>query len=343
MSRPNIDETDVKIINILQEDPRTTYLQLAKDCQVSIDSVRRRYERLRKDGIVVSEIISLLPQALGVDCISWLGITTQPGKESEVLESLKAKPEIQANFVEIGKYNIRSILGVKHLNDLAGVVDSIKKIQYINDVDVMIWSDIQSMAYPRNLVIEPFSGSKNGDKSTINQNMLEIKTSSTSSVKFNGVEKANLPLSLTCPDMDKIDETILNVLLHNARIPFSTIAKQLGISTKTAICRYKKLKKNWVAYSTLAINLRKIGYDGYVSYNIKVGPKSWVNEVFDRIVKIPNVIAALKLVGPYNINIVAPFSNPDQLMKLHISISEIPGIARIDQQIGDSMHVWPAR
>jgi DNA-binding Lrp family transcriptional regulator len=154
LSRPNIDETDVKIINILQEDPRTTYLQLAKDCQVSIDSVRRRYERLRKDGIVVSEIISLLPQALGVDCISWLGITTQPGKESEVLESLKAKPEIQANFVEIGKYNIRSILGVKHLNDLAGVVDSIKKIQYINDVDVMIWSDIQSMAYPRNLVIE---------------------------------------------------------------------------------------------------------------------------------------------------------------------------------------------
>jgi DNA-binding Lrp family transcriptional regulator len=117
----------------------------------------------------------------------------------------------------------------------------------------------------------------------------------------------------------------------------------LGISTKTVICRFRKLKKEWVWYSTLAINLRKIGYPGYVSYNIKVSSKTWVSDVFDRVIKIPNVIAALKLIGPYNINAVAPFSGPEQLMRLHASISAIPGIERIDEQIGDSMHVWPTR
>lgn len=340
MGRPNIDETDVKIISILQEDPRTTYLQLAKDCNVSIDSVRRRYDRLRKEGIVVREVIALLPKAMGFDCLSWLGIVTQPGTENEVLENLKEKPEIMLNFIEIGKYNIRSLLGLKRVYDLATFVDSLKKIPHINDVDAMIWSDIERMAYPRNLVIEPFHESTAED--ALSQDSAESKTSSTTLVD-DTIAKENMPLSQMCPSIDKIDEFILNVLVHSARIPFSTIAKQLGISTKTVICRYRKLKKEWVWYSTLAINLRKLGYTGYASYNIKVSSKTWVNDVFEKLVKIPNIIVALRLIGPYNINALAPFSNPEQLMKTHASISAIPGIERIDQQVGDSMHVWPTR
>jgi DNA-binding Lrp family transcriptional regulator len=143
--------------------------------------------------------------------------------------------------------------------------------------------------------------------------------------------------------MDSTDATILGILSTSARIPFSTIAKQIGISTKTVICRYKKLKKDFVAYSTLALNLKKLGYTGYASYNIKVSSKSWVRDVFDKLILVPNVVVALKLIGPYNINALAPFNSPEQLMQTHADISKIPGIERIDQQIGDSLHVWPAR
>jgi len=62
------------------------------------------------------------------------------------------------NFVEIGKYNIRSVLAVRRLDDLEPSVDSLKKIPCVNDIDTMIWSDIQKMTYPGNLVIEPFTG-----------------------------------------------------------------------------------------------------------------------------------------------------------------------------------------
>lgn len=340
--RPRIDETDVKIIRILQEDPRTTYLQLAQDCHISIDSVRRRYERLKNEGVVIREMLSLHPKAMGNECLTWLGIVTKPGGEKEVLESLKQKHGVMMNFVEIGKYNIRSLLAVKHVTDLASFVDTLKKIPDINDIDVMIWSGIENMAYPRNLVIDTFPGESDEETSAKSGGHgTRVKTSTTS--YFNGTQKqVDLPLSTLCPSIDKTDETILNELSRNARIPFSTIAKQIGISTKTVICRFKKLRKDWVLYTTLTIDLRKIGYSGYVSYNIKVSSKSWVNDVFNGIVKIPNVIAALKLIGPYDINIVAPFSSPQQLIKIHNSISEIPGVERIDQQIGDSMDIWPA-
>jgi DNA-binding Lrp family transcriptional regulator len=93
----------------------------------------------------------------------------------------------------------------------------------------------------------------------------------------------------------------------------------------------------------LSLNLKKLGYYGYASYNIKVSSKNWVNEVFEEIVKIPNVIAALKLLGTYDINAVAPFSSPSQLMGIYGAISRITGIEKIDQQIGNSMEMWPGR
>lgn len=35
--QPEIDETDVKILKILQADPRTSYSQIAETCETSID------------------------------------------------------------------------------------------------------------------------------------------------------------------------------------------------------------------------------------------------------------------------------------------------------------------
>jgi DNA-binding Lrp family transcriptional regulator len=341
VSRARLDETDAKILSILQEDPRTTYLRLSRECQVSIDSVRRRYERLKNEGVVVREIISLHPRAAGIECISWLGIITEPGREAEVVESLNKKPEVGMNFVEIGKYNIRSILSLKHIDDLEPFVDSLKKTPYIKDIDVMLWSDIGKMAYPRNLVIEAYQGSKEGETDKASSDPEAIKTSS--STYLIQKEKTVPPIDILKHVMDSTDATILGILSTNARIPFSTIAKQIGISTKTVICRYRKLRKDFVAYSTLALNLRKLGYAGYASYNIKVSSKSWVKDIFNQLIKVPNVVVALKLIGQYNINALAPFSSPEQLMQTHASISKISGIERIDQQIGDSLHVWPAR
>jgi Lrp/AsnC family transcriptional regulator for asnA, asnC and gidA len=306
---------------------------------VSIDSVRRRYERLKNEGIVVREIISLHPRAVGINCMCWLGIITEPGRENEVVQYLNEKPEVGMNFIEIGKYNIRSILSIARMDDLEPVVDSLKKTPCVKDIDVMIWSDIGRMAYPRNLIIEPFEG-KEEDASKAAFDPEDVRTSS--STYLAQKEKNSPPLSVLQRYMDKTDATILSILSGNARIPFSTIAKQIGISTKTVICRFNKLKKEYIAYSTLALNMRKLGYTGYVSYNIKVSPKSWVKDVFDKVVEVPNVVAALKLIGPYNINALVPFNSPEHLMKTHAGISKIPGIERIDQQIGDSLHVWPA-
>lgn len=53
-------------------------------------------------------------------------------------------------------------------------------------------------------------------------------------------------------------------------MPFKIITNKLGISTKTVILRYAKIEKKFVAYSTVSLNLKKLGYTGYVTFLIKV-------------------------------------------------------------------------
>lgn len=83
----------------------------------------------------------------------------------------------------------------------------------------------------------------------------------------------------------------------------------------------------------VGFNLRRLGYSGYARCNIKVSSKSWVKDVFESLIKIPNIIAALKLIGPYNINVLAPFSSPEQLMKTHASISAIPALKGLTKRL----------
>jgi len=334
--QPEIDETDVKILKILQANPRTSYSQIAETCETSIDKVRRRYEQLRKEGVIVSEVMGFHPKSRGFECFAWIGIITQPGKEKYVLKTLEEESKVSQNFVEIGTYNIRCLVMLKSIDGLPDFVDALKKNQYINNVDVMIWTNIEEMAHPTNLVIRPFPAATNNDESGV---IKDIKISSKFIQKQKG-KQYNKKLKTKDPKFDLIDQTIMRVLSLNARTPFRTIAKQLGISTKTAILRYEKLKRDWIWYSTLSLNFEKLGYAGHVSSLIKVSNKNWVSEVFSQLIQIPNVIVAMRLLGPYDIDVLSPFSTTSELMDIKQAISEIPGIERVNYQIGESL-IWP--
>lgn len=314
---------------------------------MSIDCIRSRYNRLRKEGIIVSASCVFNPKAFGFDSLSWLGISTQPGSGDDVLKFLKEKPQILESYPEMGKYDIRSLLQLKRMGDLAGFVDSIKKHDRIKDIDVMIWCEIEKMAYPENLVIEPypeklvtepFNRITNQTESLVENNYLEQKVKSSVD---DGLGKKNNKIGSEAPRFDKIDRAIIGTLSIDVRTPFSAIAKKLGVSTKTVIRRCNKIKKEWEWYSTLSLNLKKLGYSSYISYLIKVSSKSWVMDIFEKLTTIPNIIAVLKLLGPYDINALAPMSNLQQPMEYHQKIAGIPGIEKIDYQYGCRMPVWP--
>ena len=330
-----IDATDVKLLKVLQVNPRTTFSKLADLCETSIFNVRARYDGLCKEGVIVGAVMGFHPKIRGFENFVWLGIITQMGKQKDVIIFLNECPNIMGIYVEVGKYNIRCSLALKNINELGTLVDSFKKNKNIIEIESMIWTNIEEMAHPTNLVIRPFSESKDDEKyqyfEDIGKEQVIIKKQE---------EKKDHQKCINHFKNDSINKTIIKKLSQNARISFRSIAQELGVSTKTIILRYKKLKRNCVWYSTLSLDFEKLGYSGHISSLIKVSNEAWISEVINKLSQIPNAIAIMRLIGPYDIDVLMPFSDASDLMKITELFSKISGIEHISYQIGKSL-IWP--
>lgn len=336
--RPRIDEVDIKIIRILQKNLRTSYSAMAKECNMAVDTIRKRYSRLLKEGVIAHERVDFLPKISSHNVMAWFGIITHLSKEKEVIQFLETKPQFLQTYIEMGKYNIRCLVALKKMDEVVGFVDSLKKHPHIQDIEVMIWCKTKKLMHPENLEIEPHDRCA-GKKKKVHEK--SNKPENAAPKDNSALEKESehfLPLN---PELDEIDAEIIRTLSRKGRTPFIKIANKLGVSTKTVISRYKKIEEKFVTYSCISLNLKKLGYSGYVTYLIKVSAKNWVEEVIEQLTKIPNVIATLKILGTYDIDVLVPVSNQMKLMEAYKKIIEIPGIEKIEFQIGDNMMVWP--
>ena len=119
------------------------------------------------------------------------------------------------------------------------------------------------------------------------------------------------------------------------------LAEQIGISTQSVIRRYERMKKTILPYSSITLDLRKLGYESTALFYIKTSPQHRVSEIFNEIVRVPNIIVACKCLGTVDIFVAAPFSNFSQLLIVKQGISKIEGIKQIEVFIDEPFSSWP--
>lgn len=102
--------------------------------------------------------------------------------------------------------------------------------------------------------------------------------------------------------MDKSDLKILHLLLKDARMPLSKIAKELGVSQPAAQKRIEKLKsKGIIVGSRALLNERIIGWKrALVALNSD--RKSYMG-LLEALKKLPMVTAVYQTTGPYSIGV----------------------------------------
>jgi len=143
--------------------------------------------------------------------------------------------------------------------------------------------------------------------------------------------------------MDEIDSEILRTLCMNARIPFSEIAKQLGISPQMVIRRYNNLKKTAISRSSITINLQKLGFKASVSFSLKIKYENHkeINQIYDKITKFPNVIVGNKMLGPFDMAFLVPVRDFEEIFEFQERLSHIKGIEKLGMTIFRPHESWP--
>lgn len=155
-----IDGIDINIIRALQKDARANFSNIAKNCDVSTDTISKRFKRMKKTGIVRGTTILLNPRSFGHDCVTNFGICVDYPHVQEVADFVRKIPEVIFCTLSMGSYDVFAIALLKNVDKLGQVRESIKGHPMVREVTASIWVD-EMLLCPENFEFEHL---KRGDR-----------------------------------------------------------------------------------------------------------------------------------------------------------------------------------
>ncbi|MCC6013613.1 MAG: Lrp/AsnC family transcriptional regulator [Candidatus Verstraetearchaeota archaeon] len=133
--------------------------------------------------------------------------------------------------------------------------------------------------------------------------------------------------------IDEIDKLILRKLQKNARISFSKIAKEIGISGAAVFLRVKKLQKMGVIKGFRAIiSPAHVGKSLSAFILVKADPKKYSN-VIEAIKTMNEITEAYDVTGPYYLILRVDVADKTALTKVIDAIGAIDGVISTETAI----------
>ena len=133
-------------------------------------------------------------------------------------------------------------------------------------------------------------------------------------------------------EIDNVDRTILSLLQHDARKPYTEIAKKAFVSGGTVHVRMGKLEKMGVVQgASLDLNLKALGYTVSGFLGIFLSKSSLYDRVAQQLKKIPQITSIHYTTGNYSMFVRIFARDTDDLKNiLSHSIQSVEGIERTE-------------
>jgi Lrp/AsnC family transcriptional regulator for asnA, asnC and gidA len=101
----DLDELDANLISLLQEDGRSSNIELAKKTGVSEGTIRRRFRDLVKDEVI--RVVAVVdPSKLGRQTTALVGLQVDPALVESVASQLAAIEDVHYVAITTGAYDI---------------------------------------------------------------------------------------------------------------------------------------------------------------------------------------------------------------------------------------------
>ncbi len=135
-----LDETDRSILNLLIQDAKMPYTEIARKINVSGGTVHVRMARLEELGIVQGATLRLDYQKLGYGVSAFLGIFLLKSSEyTSVVRQLREIPEVVGIHFTTGAYGVFARLMCRDTQHLRDVLhDRIQPIEGIERTETLI-------------------------------------------------------------------------------------------------------------------------------------------------------------------------------------------------------------
>jgi DNA-binding Lrp family transcriptional regulator len=127
----NMDECDLRLINLLVHDPRATYRDLADELGISVQAAHRRVQQLIDAKIILGFSITVSPSYLGSVPVTIYGRSLCRTRE-KVIEGLSNSDLVSG--ILFGSGGIVYVYGMlRHSSELDGLFTKVKKAAQLKD------------------------------------------------------------------------------------------------------------------------------------------------------------------------------------------------------------------
>lgn len=139
MGKVKLDEIDHQILDMLIDNTRTPFTDIAKKLLISAGTVHVRVRKMEEAGIIKGSSLTLDYVKLGYSFIAYVGIFLEKTSQTKfVLQRLTDIPYVTVAHITTGKFNIFCKIRARDTNHAKNIIFQIDDIEGISRTETMI-------------------------------------------------------------------------------------------------------------------------------------------------------------------------------------------------------------
>jgi Lrp/AsnC family leucine-responsive transcriptional regulator len=128
MADPDVDATDLEIIELLRCDARRTFADIAEQVALSAPAVKRRVDRLERERVITGYTVLVDHAKLGQPLQAFTELRfAGNSRVDEIAGIANDIPEVQTIFTTAGDPDALAWIRVKDVEDLKRVIDLLRR------------------------------------------------------------------------------------------------------------------------------------------------------------------------------------------------------------------------
>jgi Lrp/AsnC family transcriptional regulator for asnA, asnC and gidA len=133
-----LDETNLRILDILSKDASKPFVEIAKELEISDATVHMRVKRLVASGIIKGFTIATDSRMLGYSHLAFMGINIRQGCADELVAFLSKQEEILEVHEIHGRFDILLKIRARSLEEMRDIiVNKVRQLPQISDAELM--------------------------------------------------------------------------------------------------------------------------------------------------------------------------------------------------------------
>jgi Lrp/AsnC family transcriptional regulator for asnA, asnC and gidA len=133
-----LDDVDRQILNLLQDDARRSFKEIAEEAKVSEATVFVRVKKLMKNSVIKSYKAIVDPKQVGKGTLAFVMLKANPNVYTKVLPTLVNMDEVYEIYDVTGAYYAILKIRTGSTEELASIIDKIGMIEGITGTETTV-------------------------------------------------------------------------------------------------------------------------------------------------------------------------------------------------------------